>query len=319
MTDISPIEGGSNEVAEMTRDVQNFDPALGSYNFGNLGQAVEFAKVMCKAGPMLPDFAQRQPAICLGIIMRATHWGMDPYGLAMEAYQAKPGGPVGYQAKVFTAALQTTLGITLKYRFEGALKPTGKPVKSHKGNEIAKHGWEGDMKCIAYAKVDGELLELETPPYDMIGIKNSPLWHNNPHQQLRYYAARDWVRIYRPGLILGAYSTEEVDEMSRGIRDVTPESPADRLQRITGGKTHDMSAGEPATDAEQAGPEGQAGQADQDDPSEPDNIEAEAAAYMAGQDAALSGEAKLCPHTEGPLAASWVGGYDSVGEQGDAE
>jgi RecT family len=223
--DNKPVEQAStgvSRVASTVASVHGFDPELGAYAFGNLGDLVLFSDLMSRADVMIPQFLRQKPALCLAVTMRAQHWKMDPFALAQEAYQAKDGGPVGYQAKVFVAALQTCAGVTLNYRYEGELIMLDQPGKSFKGNEVAKRTATGSLKCIAYAKVNGELLEYETPTLDEITIKNSPLWHNNPRDQLAYYAGRGWARRYRPGVIMGAYSADEVEAMAP-MRDVTPE------------------------------------------------------------------------------------------------
>lgn len=212
----------ASAVADRLRDVKSFDPGLGSYTFSNLGEVVRFADLMCKAGEMLPEHLRNRPALCMAVTMRATHWGFDPFALAMETYQAKQGGPIGYQAKVFVAALRSA-GIKLRYRYEGTVTMLEKPVTSYKGNKIAERTATGDRKCVAYASIDGETLEYETMTLDQITIKNSPLWHNDPDQQLAYAAGRGWARRYRPDLIMGAYSSDEVEQMAP-MKDVTPTS-----------------------------------------------------------------------------------------------
>ncbi|RGP37937.1 recombinase RecT [Pseudotabrizicola alkalilacus] len=219
------------ERAQFVEGVKNYDPGLGAYNFANLGDLVRFADLMAKADVMLPKHLRNKPSICLAVAMRATHWKMDPFALAVETYQAKDDQPIAYQAKVFVAALKNCAGIELQYRFEGDYRVENKPAQSSKGNETSKRTSTGDRKCIAYAEVNGKLLEYETPTIDNITIKNSPLWHNDPDQQLAYYAGRGWTRRYRPGVIMGAYSVDEVEEM-RPIRDVTPAE--DRSKRVDG-------------------------------------------------------------------------------------
>lgn len=212
------------ERAQFVEGVKNYDPGLGAYNFANLGDLVRFADLMAKADVMLPKHLRNKPSICLAVAMRATHWKMDPFALAIETYQAKEDQPIAYQAKVFVAALKNCAGIELQYRFEGTYKLANKAAMSTKGNETAKRTATGNRKCIAYAEIGGRLLEYETPEIDDITIKNSPLWHNDPDQQLAYYAGRGWTRRYRPGVIMGAYSVDEVEEMPR-VRDVTPREP----------------------------------------------------------------------------------------------
>lgn len=217
------VPAGIDHVARSVAEVKTYDPALGAYTFNNLGDVVRFADLMSKAGEMLPEHLRRQPALCLAVTMRATQWKMDPFALAMETYQAKQGGPIGYQAKVFTAALNGA-GVKLRYRYEGEVKMLDQPVKSYKGNEIAKRTATGNRKCIAYAVIDGDTLEYETMTLDQITIKNSPMWHNDPDQQLAYAAGRGWARRYRADVIMGAYSDDEVREMT--MKDVTPKETA---------------------------------------------------------------------------------------------
>ncbi|WP_406646935.1 recombinase RecT [Aliisedimentitalea scapharcae] len=205
-------------VAKEVQEIRSFDPGLGAYSFENLGQVVQFADLMSAAGEMLPVHLRKKPALCLAVTMRAMQWGFDPFALALETYQVKDGGIIGYQAKVFTAALRQAAGITLKYRYTGTIKMLDKPVTSSKGREIAKRTATGDRKCIVYAEMGGEVFEYETLTLDEITIKNSPLWHNDPDQQLAYYGGRGWGRRFRADVMMGAYSADEVEEM----RDVTP-------------------------------------------------------------------------------------------------
>ena len=228
----APQTTSIERVAASVSEVKTLDPEMGAYAFGNLGDLVKFSDLMARADVMIPPFLRMKPALCLAVTMRAQHWKMDPFALAMEAYQAKDNGPVGYQAKVFVAALSQCAGVHLNYRYEGQLVIIDKPVLSNGGKEIAKRTASGSLKCIAYVTIGGELFEYESPTLDEITIKNSPGWHNTPRDQLAYFAGRGWARRFRPGVILGAYDVDEVDSM-RPLRDVTP--PADRAplsQRI---------------------------------------------------------------------------------------
>lgn len=217
----APVHPGAVTRAAFVDGVKNYDPGLGAYNFSNLGDLVRFADLMAKSDVMLPKHLRQKPAICLAVAMRATHWGMDPFALANETYQAKQDEPIAYQAKVFVAALKNCAGIELQYRFEGEYTVSETPATSANGKQVSRRSSSGTRKCIAFATVGGKLLEYETPIIDDITVKNSPLWHNEPDQQLAYYAGRGWTRRYRPGVMMGAYSVDEVQNM-QPIRDVTP-------------------------------------------------------------------------------------------------
>ncbi|WP_306150672.1 recombinase RecT [Roseovarius sp. MMSF_3281] len=319
------------QVGDAVPEIQSLDPGLGQYQFGDLAQFVEFSKVMCQAGAMLPEHAQRNPAICLALTMRAVHWGFDPFALAFESFQAKNGGPIGFQAKVFTAVMRKA-GVRLSYRYEGTFEKTGKPVKSAKGNVVAQSGAVGDRKCIAYLEEDGRVLEYETPTLDEITIKNSPLWHNDPDQQLAYYAGRGWARRFRSDLMLGAYSDDEVQDM-RQMRDVTPkqngfaqlgqtarEKASTEAKQASdpqspSGDDNDTPA--PDQDA-QDGDQEQSTTHDDDAPEGEVEIDAESPAYQMGAEAAKEG---FISRDQGPFngndeatveQANWLAGFDSV-------
>lgn len=299
--------------AERFRDIEAMDPSLGAYNFGSLAEVIQFSDLMSRADVMIPPIFRNKPAICAAVIMRAVHWKMDPFALAQEAYQAKDGGPVGFQAKVFVAALQTCAGITLNYRFEGEVKMLAKPAMSAGGKEVAKRTATGDRRCIAYATINGEVLEYETPKLDDITVKNSPMWHNDPDQQLSYYAGRGWSRRHRPGVIMGAYSADEVQEMEP-MRDVTPrqsgfvakaalaKQKADEAQAATADKTDDTATG---------------GEAEADQVEDEVAVDTSNPAYREGLIIGEDPDTERgdCPYTDEPERAMlWFAGFDAARE-----
>lgn len=319
--DPAPVHPAALERAQFVEGVKNYDPGLGAYNFANLGDLVRFADLMAKADIMLPQHLRNKPGICLAVAMRATHWKMDPFGLALETYQAKPDQPIAYQAKAFVAALKNCAGIELQYRFEGEYRVENKPAQSSKGNETSKRTAAGDRKCIAWAEVNGKRLEYETPTIDNITIKNSPLWHNDPDQQLAYYAGRGWTRRHRPGVIMGAYSVDEIEE-AQTIRDVTPAE--DRSKRVDGFAAiatraraeGAQDAAESATydaaeeaEAEDAGAEDDAHWTDEHDPVNGiPGSEEWAWGEKSAEDAELT--VRACPFQQGTQEADdWLGGF----------
>ncbi|MBM2293811.1 recombinase RecT [Sulfitobacter pseudonitzschiae] len=305
--DVSTIEDiKQREVGDDVPALRAIDPSLSQYDFGDLSKAVEFSKLMCQAGEMLPPHARRNPAICLALTMRATHWGFDPFALSQETFQATSGGPIGYQAKVFSAVARKAK-IILQYRYEGDLEITDKPALSAKGNQVAKRSAVGNIRCICYATDGGQVLEYETPELDQITIKNSALWHNDPKQQLAYYAARGWMRRYRSDLMMGAYSDEEVEQIQ--MRDVSPK--VGRFAQL-------------ASDAREAAKKTQGGPADgvdddaQDQDAEEENSEAEIDQDSPEfQNGVAAGEGGLsrgdCPYTDDRTKAfNWLAGWDST-------
>lgn len=298
-----------DRVAQSVQDVKLFDPGLGAYSFDSLGEAVRFSDLMAKADVMLPAHLRQKPALCLAVTMRAVHWKFDPFALAGETYQAKDGGQIGYQAKVFVAALRNVRGVRLKFRYEGNFTFTEKPVLSPKGNQIAPRGAVGDLRCIAYATVDGEVLEYETPTLDQIAVKNSPGWHNTPRDQLAYYAGRGWVRLYDPGVMMGAYSDDEVEQM-QPIRDVTPAEPkVDHFAAIANRAREAQPAGDHEASAMTGDQETGAHWTDDYDPV---NAIPGSKEWAWGEECATDPERapRACPFEQGSQEADdWLGGF----------
>jgi hypothetical protein len=303
--EVNPIQ--EREVGEEVQALKTLDPSLSKYDFGDLKHAVEFAKLMCQAGEMLPKHAQRNPSICLALTMRATQWGFDPYGLALESYQAQQGGPIAFQAKVFSAVARKAK-IILQYRYEGDLTITDKPALSAKGNTVAKRSAVGNIRCICFATDGGHVLEYETPELDQITIKNSALWHNDPKQQLAYYAARGWMRRYRSDLMLGAFSDEEVQQIN--MRDVTPKPEGGGFSKmITDARKAAASEASAQETTDDGKPDGADDTSDDEDP----EIDPEHPALKLGFDAAAADlGAGECPFREDPDSARhWLAGWES--------
>ena len=59
--------------------------------------------------------------------------------------------------------------------------------------------------------------------------RNSTLWADDPKQQLAYLAQKRWARLYAPGVILGVYTPDELEqpaERNMGAAEVVSSRPA---------------------------------------------------------------------------------------------
>jgi hypothetical protein len=72
--------------------------------------------------------------------------------------------------------------------------------------------------------IGGEIREYTTPKFKDIRVKNSPLWEDDPDQQLFYTASRSWARKWCPDVLLGVYTKEELQAQPTLGRedDITP-------------------------------------------------------------------------------------------------
>lgn len=175
------------------------------------------ANTMASAGFMVKDIFRNNAGACAGLIMLCAPYRINPFQASWKCYQTKPDAPLAFEAQFVMAMINTAAPIAgrLKFAFEG----------------------EGPTRCCIVTAVDrdsGEALEYRSPMKKDIGVQNSPLWKNDPDQQLSYFSARSFARRHYPEILLGVYDREEI-ETSAPIRDVTPgqrNNPAEQSNSI---------------------------------------------------------------------------------------
>lgn len=177
-------------------------PTVGGIVFNDMGQVMEFSKLMAVAGQAVPKHLRGTPGACLAVSMQALNWRMDPFAVANKSYMVND--RIAYEAQLIHAVIEQRAPIKgrLKGRYEG----------------------EGAGRvCIitAVSSEDGDTVEYRSPQIGSITTKNSPLWKSDPDQQLWYYSARAMCRRHFPDVLLGVYEKEEIQN-AEGIRDVTP-------------------------------------------------------------------------------------------------
>ena len=200
-----------NQVATKTASIPAKEVAMASDKGAkiapeNLAEVVRFSEVMSNGGVALPQHLRGNAGACMAVALQALEWEMNPFAVAQKSYVVN--GIIAYEAQLIAAVVNTRSGIEgrLKYRYEG------------NGD---------DLVCFVTGKIDGEELEYESPRKGDIKPQNSPLWKNDPKQQLGYFSARAWARRHTPEVILGVYDREEAQNFTGpdNARDVTPKVP----------------------------------------------------------------------------------------------
>lgn len=174
---------------------------VGGLSFKDMGQVMEFAKLMAVAGQAVPKHLRAAPGACLAVSLQALNWRMDPFAVANKSYTVND--RIAYEAQLIHAVIEQRAPI--KGRIKGA--PEG---------EGQKRKWR--LWC---ETDDGDRIDYEGPEIGNIKTKNSSLWTADPDQQLWYYSVRAMCRRHFPDVILGVYEKEEIIA-SEGMRDVTP-------------------------------------------------------------------------------------------------
>jgi hypothetical protein len=268
----------------------------GGLAFTNVTEAMEFAKLMAVSDIGVRKHLRGNPGACLGVVVQAVEWGLSPYQVANRSYLVND--QLAYESALIQAVILKRAPIKGRIRF------------AYEG--------EGDQRvCIASAvDLDGDTVEYRSPALGKITPKNSPLWKNDPDQQLAYYSGRSLCRRHFPDVLLGIYDRDELDG-AEPMRDVTPKSSglAARL------KGEPQGGFNPAGVAEALGG-GEASRDATDEPADPvDDKPAQHDPEMerAGAQAAIDGEAREAPEELSDAdRAAWLSGYDAVraGQEG---
>lgn len=160
----------------------------------SMGEAMEVAKLMAH-GNFVPAHLRGKPGDCLAVVMQASRWGMDPFAVGNKTYFVND--RMAYEAQLVNAVINSS-GV-----LDGRLHPE----------------WEGEgneLVCTVTGKLKGDPVpKTRRVPIKTITTRNSPLWKQDPEQQLAYYASRAWVRLHAPEVLLGVYTPDELSE-SRG-------------------------------------------------------------------------------------------------------
>lgn len=224
MNQTTAITAAEKEAARMKRRTElaevTFNPTGQMFQPKSGRELLDMANLMSTAGLMVKDIYRDNPGACMGLIAVCAPYGLNPIQVSWKTYQTKADGPIAYEAQVIVAMANAGGAVqgSLRYRYEG----------------------EGqDRRCICYGtlKGDTEPVEVVSPRLRDIKVKNSPLWAQDPDQQLAYYTGRAWVRRYRPEMLLGIYDVDETEGIAYGpdkARDVTPTpAPAPARRGVT--------------------------------------------------------------------------------------
>lgn len=137
-------------------------------------------------------------ANCFLVVNQAVRWGMDPFAVAQCVSVVH--GRLCYEGKLVAAVLDAKLGVRLNYEWSGSGEAMRVVVKGRRpGDEEEK-------------TITGTVAEWKTTG------AGSP-WKPSQYQKmLAYRGAREWARLWAPGLMLGVYSEDEMSDLAENVR-----------------------------------------------------------------------------------------------------
>lgn len=248
MTDVANIELNDEPV------IRNANVAI--FSPQNLMAIQSFAELMASGKSTIPSHLAGNKADCMAVAMQAVQWGMNPFVVAQKTHVVS--GTLGYEAQLVNAVINAMAPTKdrIKYEWYGPWENViGKfqEKTSSKGNKYLAPDWnlndEKGLGVRVWATMKGEdeprVLELLL---SQAQVRNSTLWASDPKQQLAYLAVKRWSRLYCPEVILGVYSSDELQEEPRVERDITPRTreSLNKLINARPGKQEDVSDAEVA-------------------------------------------------------------------------
>lgn len=206
----------NNEIIEHEQPIGQVNNTVFSHQM--LQRIQEFSQVMAKGVATVPKHLAGNVADCMAVTMQAVQWKMNPFAVAQKTHIVN--GTLGYEAQLVNAVIVTSGAINgrFKYEYIGNWDAFQKTDKKHDDEIKLNLGIKVGAILTGEQNITwGEPLYLSN-----VTIRNSPLWKAAPKQQIAYLAVKYWARLYCPEVILGVYSTDELEEARKTVKDITP-------------------------------------------------------------------------------------------------
>lgn len=203
----------SNDIAITSQPGATVGTTAAIFSPEGMDRLVRFATLMADSKATVPQHLAGKPADCLAVTMQAAQWGMNPFAVAQKTHVVN--GTLGYEAQLVNAVVSSSnlLSTRLNYRWDGDWSKVN--GKSDKSPSLT-------VTVSAVLKGEAEPREL-TISMAQAGVRNSPLWEQDPRQQLAYLCVKRWARLHAPDVLLGVYTPDELQETTPRVeRDITP-------------------------------------------------------------------------------------------------
>lgn len=194
----------------------------------NMQSIVHFAEFMASGKSTLPKHLQGSPADCMAVVIQAMQWKMNPYAVAQKTHLV--GDTLGYEAQLVHAVVTASGAITdddFDYEFYGDWsKVIGnfltKKNQNNKPYQVPNWTADDEKGCGVIIKATlaksgkEKVLDLLL---SQATVRNSTLWASDPKQQLAYLAVKRWARLHVPGVMLGVYTRDEIEDIPAEPRE----------------------------------------------------------------------------------------------------
>lgn len=171
-------------------------------NGDSMDKMLKFSQLMATSKITIPKHLQGNAGDCFAIVMQAMQWGMNPFAVAQKTHLVN--GILGYEAQLVNAVINSRAPITTRLGYEWFGDWSKVNGKTDNSNDIG-------VIVSATMKGESEPRTLSISMAQVGNVRNSPLWVNDPRQQLAYLATKRWSRLFCPDVILGVYTADEFE------------------------------------------------------------------------------------------------------------
>lgn len=195
----------------------------------NLNAMIRVSELMAGSGQAVPRHLRKNAGACFAVTSQAMRWNMDPFALAQKTYTTDDTSPLAYEGQAIIAALNNSPLLTKRLQFEWGgpwekiigrfvwKESTKKADDNGKPKKYLAKAWDDNEEQGLYCTVTATLVGEREPRVLQLflmqaRVRNSPLWVEDPRQQLAYLAGRRWGRLYAPDVIMGVYTPDELSE-----------------------------------------------------------------------------------------------------------
>lgn len=197
-----------NEVTEVSQELNTIGTSSGALimDIAAMDSMSRMAEIMASGKSTVPQHLRASPGDCMAVVMQAVQWKMNPFAVAQKTHVVN--GQLGYEAQLVNAVI---IG-------SGVIE--GRPTYEYFGNWDnidGKTSKDAKVGVIVSAKIKGETepRTLSTSMGGVGAVRNSPLWVNEPKQQIAYLCLKRWSRLHTPDVILGVYTPDEFEQAAQ--------------------------------------------------------------------------------------------------------
>ncbi len=217
---------GASELNRLLQRAPNYSPRddlLGD----KFDRMMRIAELMAKSHMAVPPYLRENVGACFAVVQQAMRWNADPWAVALKTHVVNE--MVSYESQLIGAVLNASGAIQEAALQDEYFGPWEKVIGNFVERESKYQNKDGSAKT--YRKLNTTLedekgvgirvsatLVGESQPrvltlqMSQASVRNSTLWADDPQQQLFYLAQKRWARKYTPGVILGLYSPDELEQ-----------------------------------------------------------------------------------------------------------